>query len=305
MQVAVDVTPRLTGATGVARYAAELPAALEHQGLEVRRYALGRAVMPVPPRVRRVPVPLRLLHPLWDWGGHPAIERLAGPADVYHTLDLVAPPCRGPSVATVHDLDALDHPHLHSPRRVRTQRAQLAALRRVRIVLSDTEATKAALARHGIDPERVAVTSLGVTWLATPPADGPPTTEGVDALGRPYVLAVGTVDLRKGQDVLVRALALLPDVSAVIAGPDQWRADEVRRAVEQAGVGDRVSFVGHVTDWRLAELYRGAAIGLRPQPGRGVRTPAAGGDGGGDGRRGQRPSCLAGGRRHRRMLRAG
>jgi glycosyltransferase involved in cell wall biosynthesis len=254
LRVAVDVTPLIAGRTGVARYAGELTAALTTLGVDVRPYALGRATVTPPPGVRRVAIPLRMLHRFWRNGDFPPIDWLAPAADVIHTLDLVAPPSRRPSVATVHDLDALEHPELHRPRAVQTQRAQLASLRRVRVVLTNSETTKAALCRRGIDADRVIVGGLGLTGLPASPA-----VERAPA-ARASVLVVGTVDPRKGQDVLVRALSSLPHVRAVFVGPDQWQADRVRALADTLGVADRLSFRGWVSDEQLARCYQEATI---------------------------------------------
>ena len=193
MRVAVDVTPLIAGRTGVARYAAELTAALASLGVDVRPYALGRATVTPPPGVRRVVIPLRVLHRLWRSGELPPIDWLAPAADVVHTLDLVAPPSRRPSVASVHDLDALEHPELHRPRAIQTQEAQLASLRRVRVILTNSETTKAALCRRGIDGGRVIVGGLGLTGRT---ASGPWRSSW---RGRPPLAAGGSGHRRAGR----------------------------------------------------------------------------------------------------------
>ena len=254
MRVAVDVTPLITGTTGVARYARELTGALEALGVEVRPYALGRATVAPPAGVRRVRIPLRVLHRLWGAGELPPIDWLVPSADVVHTLDLVAPPARRPSVATVHDLDAVEHPELHRPRAVRIQEAQLASLRRVRVILTNSETTKKALCRRGIDADRVVVGGLGLTGLAASSS-----FQRAPA-ARPSVLVVGTLDPRKGQDVLLRALSCLPDVRAVLVGPDQWQAGRIRALADELRVADRVDFRGPVSDDQLAACYREATL---------------------------------------------
>lgn len=250
LRVAMDLTPVITGSTGVARYARHLSNALTHAGVTLLPYAIGRATYPVPPGVRHIRVPLRLAHRLWATVGWPPIDSVAPRADLVHTLDLVAPPVRRPSVATVHDLDAIERPDLHSPRSVSAQRAQLSSLDRVQIVLANSETTRRALGRHGIDPERVVVGRLG---LAPLPTVDPAVFPGVDR----YVLCVGSLDVRKGQDILIRAAGKVPELTVVLAGPDGWRAEEIRSAAQR--MGDRVRVLGPVDDARLASLYRGAA----------------------------------------------
>src|SRR5437879_938257 len=61
VRVALDVTATITGSTGVARYARELERSLAEHGVETAMYAVGRAQHPVPPGVRHLRVPLRLV----------------------------------------------------------------------------------------------------------------------------------------------------------------------------------------------------------------------------------------------------
>src|SRR6478735_2571549 len=100
MRVALDVTATITGSTGVARYARQLDAALAEQGVETARYAIGRARHPVPPGVRHVAVPLRVVQRSWTWTGRPRPESFVGDVDLGHALDLTPPPSRLPVVAT-------------------------------------------------------------------------------------------------------------------------------------------------------------------------------------------------------------
>ena len=67
---------------------------------------------------------------------------------------------------------------------------------------------------------------------------------GVPA-GRPLVLALGRLHRNKAFDVLIRALALMPDVYAVIAGEGPQR-EALQHLARQSGVADRVVFAG----WR-------------------------------------------------------
>lgn len=64
---------------------------------------------------------------------------------------------------------------------------------------------------------------------------------------RPLVLGVSRLVPRKGFDVLVDAVAGLPDVQLAIAGAGRDRARLERRA-QQRGIADRVRFLGRVPD---------------------------------------------------------
>jgi glycosyltransferase involved in cell wall biosynthesis len=267
LRVALDVTATITGSTGVARYARQLAAALGGQGVETVPYAIGRPQHPVPSGVRHVAMPLRVVQQMWAWTGRPRAETFAPGVDLVHALDLAPPPSRLPVVATVHDLTALDHPDLHPARRVAQQRAQLRALARASVVISNSHATAASLVAHGIDGDRVVVTHFGRTPL--------PTYTGPPRRGNPYLLVVGEVTRRKGHDVLLRAFAAaaLDGVDLVVAGPNGFDADFRDPLVADLGLAGRVSFLGYVDDAMLSSLYADALALCFPSRAEGFGLP--------------------------------
>jgi glycosyltransferase involved in cell wall biosynthesis len=83
---------------------------------------------------------------------------------------------------------------------------------------------------------------------------------------------LGRISSWKGQSVLLRAVARVPDAVAVVAG-DAWPGQEhheaaLRRLAADLGIGERVRFVGFVADPR--PLYGGADVvvvpSTRPDP---------------------------------------
>lgn len=75
---------------------------------------------------------------------------------------------------------------------------------------------------------------------------------------RPYLLSVGRLEPYKGVQHLVDALAELPEYDLLIAGSGSSREELEARAAD-AGVAERVSFLGYVDSERLPSLYTGAA----------------------------------------------
>lgn len=267
-RVAIDATALVAGSTGVARYAAELLRGLERHGdLDVAPFAIGRG--PTPPQdVRRVRVPLRAVQPLWRRTGLPRAEHLVGGCDVFHSLDIVPAPTRRRLVVTVHDVLPLTIPHRYEDRQRRMIEAQAAALPGADLVVTDCDATKREIVeRTAVRAERILVAPLG---HRTPSAIAPPPPRP-----RPYLLGVGSITPRKGFQVLADAVARLgadaPPV--VIAGPDGWRADEVRGEVRRLGVADRVTFLGRVDDDALEALYRHAIALCHPSEAEGFGIP--------------------------------
>lgn len=76
---------------------------------------------------------------------------------------------------------------------------------------------------------------------------------------RPLVLGVSRLVPRKGFDVLLRAVATIPDVQVAIGGTgrDRKRLESVAREV---GLGDRAVFLGRVPDEDLAGVYACADV---------------------------------------------
>jgi glycosyltransferase involved in cell wall biosynthesis len=79
-----------------------------------------------------------------------------------------------------------------------------------------------------------------------------------------YVLSVGRIESVKRVDLIVHALAQVdPPVRLIVAG-DGTQRPNAERAAEQAGVSDRVTFLGSVGDEDLIGLYAGALAVIYP-----------------------------------------
>ena len=267
LRVAIDATPLVNGDTGVARYAAQHLAELAKRAdVDVVPFAIGRGT-DAGPGVRRFRTPLRVMHRAWQIARWPTADALVGPSDVVHSIDMVPPPTSRPLVMNVHDTLALEIPHLYSARAIRHAKAGLAQAKRAQVVLALCRASADRIAEvAGVDRDRIVVAppgrrpELGVQDVLVPP---------------PYLLAVGAVTPRKGFQVLIEALAALGADSPplVIAGPDGWRADEVKQRAIDLGVSDRVRFLGHVPDDDLERLYRNAAVFVHPSVAEGFGIP--------------------------------
>ncbi len=257
MRVGLDVTPAVTARAGLARYTEELWRELERRDdVEVHAFALGRGRdddfgLPL----TRRHLPLRALRPLWRVIRWPRAETFAGDVDVVHTVALTPIPTHRPQTVTIHDLLPITHPELYPPGADRRQRAELAEARRARVVVTTCEATADEIVRIAEFPrERIVVAPPGVLPPASTIAELP--------VEPPFVLAVGQVTPRKGFDLIAAAAAKLADrcPTVVLAGPDWWRSEEVRRTIHEVDVRSRVRFLGPVDDGTLAALYRTATV---------------------------------------------
>lgn len=106
----------------------------------------------------------------------------------------------------------------------------------------------------GISRNRLSVIPPGFERFSTVPEDRPLPVQ---------VLTVGSVCVRKNQLTLVKACAMLQDLDfrLVIAGDESADADYSKSVREQAAVmGDRVTFLGHVSAGELHDAYNRSHI---------------------------------------------
>jgi len=113
--------------------------------------------------------------------------------------------------------------------------------------------------RFGTRP-RVAVVPDGVRIEAMPSGAPPP--------GRPIVAYAGHLYAWKGVDVLLEALAALPDVDGLIVGGHEREPDLARTKAlaEQLGVASRVTFTGLVEPPKVRDWLARASVLVLPNP---------------------------------------
>jgi glycosyltransferase involved in cell wall biosynthesis len=310
MRVAVDATPLLGAPTGVAQSLRGLLAglALAAPDVEVVPYVLsGRAARRGPVVVGgrpalALPLPAGLAIRVWGRLDRPVADRWLPGADVVHGSNFVVPPMRSvPGTATVHDCWCARHPERCAPEVAALTATVRRAVARGAWLHVTTEHGAAEVAEVYGAVERVAVVPFGVptTVVEGPavgglrPADATEVGDGVGdaggadgdrpvpvALGgRPYVLALGALDPRKGLAGLVRAFAPVAatdaDVSLVLAGPDGAARAEVEAAMAALppGARSRVHLLGAVDDPTRRALLGGATVLAYPSLDEGFGFP--------------------------------
>jgi O-antigen biosynthesis alpha-1,3-rhamnosyltransferase len=168
-----------------------------------------------------------------------------------------------PLVVTVHDISPL----LHRGTKTLTSTLGMAtggrrAVRAAAHVLCDSQTTAGDLDRHfGVAREKMTVVPLAVDPRFSP-GDRDQARAGVKerwGLEGPFLLAVGTVEPRKGYDLLPKIACLLPELPIVVAGRPGPRSDELLAELAQA-----CQVLGGVTDQELLDLYRAAEVLLVP-----------------------------------------
>lgn len=253
--VAMDLTPLLGVRTGVGTSVAGfLDAVGGDPDLVITGYGLSAqagkslpAQLPSSVRPGRwFPIPAGALLHTWAHVDRPTVELWTGPVDVVHGTNFVVPPSRKAArLVTIHDLTPVRFPELCSPTSLRYPALIRRAVARGAAVHTVSRAmAEEVMEFFDVAPERVHVIHNGVTPLSVPrtPHDSAP----------PYILAIGTVEPRKGLPDLVAAFDRVaesdPDIRLTIAGPAGWGEDAVAASVREARHAGRIRRLGWTDD---------------------------------------------------------
>jgi len=236
LRVGLDYRPALLTSVGIGRSVRELSRALAAEpGLDVRLFghslarARHEAELPAGATLHRLPIPGRSMPTLAKLGVD--ASRLSGGVQLFHWTDYIHPPVRSAhTVLTLHDVAFAEDVTFHG--RAQTQMLMTGcrnAVAQADLIVTPTEATAAAARRHlGISNDRVRVVPFGADHMPADPGDHP-----LD--GRPYILALGTIEPRKNHLRLLRAWRRLPERPLlVILGKPGWECGGIVAAIQDA-----------------------------------------------------------------------
>jgi glycosyltransferase involved in cell wall biosynthesis len=205
-------------------------------------------------------------------------------ADVVHSPSFILPLLdrRPRHVLNVHDMTSFSLPETHIPLRRSSayRRAVVASIRRASRVLVPSRAVADELRRFvpGLPPALVEVIPHGIGPEYTPEAAAQaPALRRRLRLPERYVLFVGTIEPRKGLDVLLDAYgevaAADPTVDLVLGGRLGWDYDGLVARIRAWTPPGRVRLLGYVDGVELPALYAGARVVAYPSREEGFGFP--------------------------------
>ena len=171
-------------------------------------------------------------------------------------------------VALVHHPLA-DESGLPGHLRVRLHATEREALRCCRGVVVTSPFTGERVRTLGVPPERIQVAPPGTAPAPPAPAPSQAPAFGGEEHAPPHLLCVGSLAPRKGQDVLVEAMAALRDYDWILtmAGSLSRNPSFARMLAErirEIGLGKRIRMAGEVDDAVLEDLYRQSSLLVVP-----------------------------------------
>jgi glycosyltransferase involved in cell wall biosynthesis len=205
--------------------------------------------------------------------------------DLLHVQYTAPLGCSVPVVVTVHDVSFIEHPeYFPRPRALQMQWTVRRTVKSAARILTVSDFSRAAILKvYGdLDEDQVVVVPNAAASDFRPVSRDAAAAAVRDRFGiaAPFVLSVGDLQPRKNQIGLIRAFAKLvrsfPQLkhTLVLAGKETWFADRVREAARASGVGDRIKFIGFVSDADLLQLYNACDLFVFPSFYEGFGLPA-------------------------------
>jgi glycosyltransferase involved in cell wall biosynthesis len=205
--------------------------------------------------------------------------------DLLHVQYTAPLGCSVPVVVSVHDVSFLEHPEYFTrSRALQLQWTVRRTVRRAARILTGSDFSRAAILKvYGdLDEDQVIVVPNAAASDFRPVSHESATAAVRDRFGiaGPFVLSVGDLQPRKNQIGLIRAFAKLvrafPQIkhTLVLVGKETWFAERVREAARTSGVGDRIKFIGFVSDPQLLQLYNACDLFVFPSFYEGFGLPA-------------------------------
>lgn len=230
--------------------------------------------------VRGVPGAYKLRAALLDRWFDKAAQSI--PGAVYHEPNFFLKDYNGPAVTTVHDLSFIQYPQYHPKGRVVWSTEQLPkTLMRADAIITDSDVVRSQLIESlAVPEERIRTVYLGVDEHFQPRSQAQ-IGEFLSQFGlayQSYVLFVGTMEPRKGVEVLLDAWCALPDsvqrsYPLVLAGASGWGNRKLLQRIKALVAQGRIHYLHYVPEKALPLLYSGASLFVYPSVYEGFGLP--------------------------------
>lgn len=136
----------------------------------------------------------------------------------------------------------------------------LQAAEQASALMAVSEALKQDMIHLGMDGGKISVHYTGLDQDRFVPVDRVAAKQGLGVSG-PLLITTGALIRRKNQDLVIRALASIPDAELMLAGAGE--EERVYRSLaKQLGVADRIRFLGSVPYEQLPHLTAAADIAI-------------------------------------------
>ncbi len=292
IRVAFEATALLGSRSGVGEFAYGLLTRLSDGDTEVDAFAVSwrkrhllEGELPLGVGFIDRVMPARPLHLLWDIIDAPKIELiLGGGYDIVHGSNFFVPPSRSAKrVVTVHDLTPLHFPEMCLAPVLKYPRYIAKAIADGVFIHTPTEFVKREVMEvFGASEDQVFAVPHGV------PTDAYGTLDGVSegfvakireiAAGRKVLLAIGTIEPRKGYVEFLSAFSLLQqrrkDLVLIVAGAKGWGWDSFEAKRSTLVDSSAVVALGWVSAAERKWLYDNATVLVFPSIYEGFGLPA-------------------------------
>jgi glycosyltransferase involved in cell wall biosynthesis len=286
VKLALDVSAVPPKVAGAGRYIVELARRLPDRGvtttLVTRRDDVSRWETLSPRATGAALVPRARVARLVSEAYLLGESRIARESDLWHAPHYTMPRRRAtPCVVTIHDLTFFTNPEWHERSKVAFfRRAINYSAAHARVLLSVSAYSARLLDEILPDHAPVVVAPLGVeldTFNQNSADDASLFERHGLSLNVPYIFFVGTMEPRKGLDVLLDAFVDLAgeidDVELWLAGQSGWGVGPIESKIAAHPYAARIRRLGFVADDVLPALYRQARVVAYPSRGEGFGLP--------------------------------
>lgn len=291
MNIGFDAKKAIVNLTGIGNYSRRVVEALAREYPSDGLFLFGPRKKPVAPIIRTPDVHFvsppafggKLTYELWR-NRFLRGDMRKNSIDVYHGLSNEIPTgldlCPTRTVVTIHDLIFLTRPETFKPAmRLKLRKKTLYACHHADRIIAVSRRTADDIIRlYDIDPMRIDIVYQSIDPVFFVPVSDP-TKADVAArylLPEKFVLCVGTIEQRKNQELIIKALPFVDkNIHAVIAGRPTPYQQLLAGLATDLGVADRVRFINGLPNTDLPALYQLASVFCLPSIYEGFGLPVA------------------------------